>query len=61
MDEHRKGKTKFVKQLGKFELKLAQQYNSLELARKIEQKLKKLKSRVIVDRIIKDQKILLGP
>ena len=61
IDEHNKGyceATKFLRPLG---LVFFQEYASLSDARKIEYKLKKLKSRKIIETILKSGKILLGP
>ena len=59
--EHNQGKTKSLRYSRPYELVFSQDYSSISEARKVEMKLKKFKSRVILDRIIKDRKIILGP
>ena len=60
IEEHLKGKTKSLRFIKPFELVFSQTYNSIQEARKIEYKLKKLKSRLIIERIIKDKSVKLG-
>ena len=59
--EHNLGKTKSLKYLLPISLVFSKQYNDIKIARKIEIKLKKLKSRKIIERIIEDQNILICP
>jgi len=61
LKQHNRGKTKSLKFSKPYEISFSQEYNSITDARKIEFKLKKLKSRAILDRIIKEGKINLGP
>ena len=60
LHEHNIGKNKSTKSGIPWEIKFSQTYNTLIEARKIEYKLKKLKSRVIIERIIRDQEITMG-
>jgi len=55
--EHISGKTKSLKHLLPIKIVFSKEYPSIQLARKIEYKLKKLKSRKIIDRIVEDQNI----
>ena len=59
--EHNSGKCSSTKFLAPLKLVFFQKYESLSDARKVEYKLKKLKSRVIIEKIIAEGKILLGP
>jgi len=61
LTEHNSGKTKSIRFSRPFKLVFSQKYNSIGEARKIEVRLKKLKSRTILNRIIKEEKINLGP
>ena len=56
---HQKGGVKATRYLRPFEIALQQECLSLSTARKIEQKLKKLKRRDYLDKIVKDGKIRL--
>lgn len=58
--EHNSGKTKSLRFIRPLELTFSQEYNYLSDARKIEYKLKKLKSRYIIEKIINDKIIKLG-
>lgn len=58
--EHNAGKTKSLQYLRPLQLVFHQEYQTLEQARRIEYKLKKLKSKVIIERIIKEGFIKLG-
>ena len=58
--EHSSGKTKSIKYKLPLKLVLKQKFVSISKARSIENKLKKLKSRKIVEKIIKDQEIKMG-
>lgn len=59
--EHNQGKTKSLRFIRPFKVMFSQEFKTLEEARKIETRLKKFKSRVIIEKIIKDQFIRLGP
>lgn len=59
--EHQLGKTKSLKNLLPFNIIFSQKFNELVIARKIEAKLKKFKSRKIIKRIISDKKNYYGP
>jgi putative endonuclease len=52
--EHNLGKSKFVRFNKPFELVFSQFYDDLEIARKVEFKLKSFKSREILEKIVKD-------
>ena len=54
------GKTKYLRILLPIELLFYQKFSGIEKARKVEYKLKRFKNKKIIDRIIKDQKIILG-
>ena len=58
--EHNPGKTESLKHLLPLRLVFMQEFIKLEEARKIEKRLKRLKSRVIIERIIRDKIIKLG-
>ncbi|OGE63759.1 hypothetical protein A3A14_04315 [Candidatus Daviesbacteria bacterium RIFCSPLOWO2_01_FULL_43_38] len=58
--EHCVGKTKSLQNLRPLQLVFHQEYQTIEQARIIERKLKKLKSRVIIERIIKEGFVSLG-
>lgn len=57
--EHDDGFVNATKYLRPLELVFSQKYDTVLQARKVECKLKRMKSRVILERIIKDKKILL--
>ncbi len=59
--EHQMGKTKYTKSAGPFELVFKQGFESVELARKIEYRFKKSKSRKIIEAILKEGIIRMGP
>jgi len=61
LNEHNSGKVKYTKNLRPWKLKFFKKYDSLTEARKVEYKLKKLKRRDIVEKIIKEQKVIVGP
>jgi len=61
ISEHQAGKTKSLKNLLPIELMFYQEYPEIQTARKAEIKLKKYKNKKIVDRIVKEQKITMGP
>jgi len=59
--EHNSGHTKSLINLLPMILMFSQDYDNIREARKIELRLKKLKSRAIVENIIRDKVIKLGP
>ncbi len=59
--EHRLGKTKSLRYLLPIKLVFSQKYNSIRVAKKIELKLKKYKNKSIIQRIIEDKEIKMGP
>ncbi len=59
--EHNSGKTISLKHLRPLTLVFKQTYAHLEDAKKIEQKLKKAKSRNILKKIIQEGRIRMGP
>ena len=61
IEEHSKGYCEATKFLRPIKLVFFQEYDSLSDARRIEYKLKNLKSRKIIETIIESGKILLGP
>ncbi|MGH2575013.1 MAG: GIY-YIG nuclease family protein, partial [Ignavibacteria bacterium] len=58
--QHQSGLVASTKHLRPLELKYYQKYETLKQARQIEYKLKKLKSRKIIEQIIQDKIIKLG-
>ena len=58
--EYNSGKTDSLKYLRPLTIAFFQNYLSIKDARLMEQKLKKLKNKNIIERIIKDQKIIMG-
>ena len=59
--EHNCGKTKSLKYLRPLKIVFQKGYEKESDARLIERKLKKFKSRIIIENIIKDQEIRMGP
>ncbi len=59
LQEHVQGKSKYTKYLRPIKIALIQEYKTLKEARAIENRLKKLKSRRIIENIIKDGRIKL--
>ena len=59
--QHCKGDVKATMNIRPLELVFFQNYDQLAIARKIEYKLKKLKNKNILERIIKEKAIKLGP
>ena len=55
--EHHDGNSKYTKFTRPFELVFSQEFSSLLEARRIEHKLKSFKSRVVIEKIIKDKVI----
>lgn len=58
---HQGGYTPSTKRLGKVELVLVQQFNTLSDARVVERKLKNLKRKDYIEKIIKDGYIRIKP
>jgi putative endonuclease len=58
--QHNSGHTHTTKRMGKLELVFKQEYDSLNEARKIEIRLKKLKRHDYIEKIIKDGFIKMG-
>ena len=59
LKQHNDGLVKSTKSLRPLRLEYFQEFSSIKLARQIEYKLKKLKSRIIIERIIQDKFIKL--
>ncbi len=59
--QHREGKTASTKKLGAKSFAFVQEYPTLETARWVETKLKKLKRRDYIEKILKDGYIRLKP
>lgn len=57
LEEHQKGKTKYTRETGPYELVFSQRYESLTEARKIESWLKAQKSSEFLERIIREGRI----
>ena len=53
--EHKNNQTKYTSQNGGFELVFSQKFDNIVVARQMEQKIKKQKSRKIIEMIIKDK------
>ena len=60
IEEHGNGKNKSTKYLVPWKLVFFKKYPTISEARNIEYRIKKLKSRKIIERIIQDQDIFLG-
>lgn len=58
--EHNSGKSKYTKLTRPFDLVFSQKFETIQEARKIEYKLKKLKSRKITEKIISEGIIKMG-
>lgn len=54
LEEHNKNKTKYTSGKGPWILKFYQEFDSFSEARKMENKIKKMKSRKIIEKIIAD-------
>lgn len=52
--EHNQGESKYTSFTRPFKLVFSQRYQSIQIARKVESKLKSLKSRVVIEKIIAD-------
>ena len=59
LQQHHSGHTKTTRNMGTFTLVFKQEYSSLESARKIEKKIKKLKRRDYIENMIKEGYIRL--
>ncbi len=59
--DHQKGFNKATRYLLPVKLVFVQKYKSVVDAKKIESKLKKFKSKVIIEQIIRDKRIKLDP
>ena len=59
--EHNAGQTRSLRNQRPLTVVFQKQYGTILEARKIERRLKKCKSRVILERIISDKEIKLGP
>ena len=59
--EHNCGKTRSLKYLRPLEIVFQKEFEKETDARLMERKLKKFKSRTIIESIIKDQEIRMGP
>jgi len=57
LNEHNEGKSRYTNFTKPFELVFSQQYPSITDARKIESKLKRFKSKIIIEKIIADGQI----
>jgi len=58
--EHNSGHTKSLKYIRPLKLVFSKKFDCIELARSVELKLKRLKSRKIIEKIVINQKINLG-
>ena len=54
LKQHQNGHTQTTRNMDNFEIALKQEYESLDLARKIELKIKKLKRKDYIEKMIKD-------
>ena len=62
MSQHQsKSHTHTTKRLGKLDLIFSQEYHSLDDARSVERKLKKLKRRDYIEKVIKEGNIRIKP
>jgi len=59
--EHNSGKIKSLRNIRPLIVVFKKQFKYIEEARKVEQRLKKFKNKNILDKIIQDQEIKLGP
>ncbi|MFA5211175.1 MAG: GIY-YIG nuclease family protein [Patescibacteria group bacterium] len=57
LKQHKNGHTQTTRNMKNIELVLVQEYNNLEVARKIERKIKKLKRKDYLQKMINDGKI----
>jgi len=61
LEEHNAGESKYTNLTKPFDLVYFQKYDSLTKARQIEYKLKKLKSKIIIKKIIGEKYIKMDP
>lgn len=61
LKHHQGGYTPSTKKLGTIELIFSQKYDSLEEARNIESRIKRLKRRDYIEKIVKEGKIKIKP
>ena len=57
LEKHNNGEVKATKNKGLWVLKFTKKYSTIKEARQIEYKLKKMKSRVLLEKIVKEQNI----
>ena len=60
LKEHYEGKVYTTKRMLPIELVFRQEYSSIEVAENVEQKLKSFKSKIILEKIIKEGKIKIS-
>ena len=60
LKEHNNGKSKYTSRSKPYELVFSQEYLSYKQAKEIEFKLKRFKSRKIIDKIVSTQNLQLG-
>ena len=60
INEHNRGQSKYTSLSKPFKLVFSQEYKNIQLAKKIEAKLKRFKSKQIIDRIVTDKVIKMG-
>ncbi len=58
--QHQQGHTQTTNRMGTFHLVLSQEYRTLEIAREIERKIKRLKRKDYLEQMIKDGEIKIG-
>ena len=61
INEHDSGKVKATKYIQPTKLEFFQEYDNVNLARKVERRLKRFKRRDFIEKIIKDGMIKTGP
>ena len=54
LNQHRRGHTQTTKNMRGFEVALIQEFDSLTIVRRVENKIKKLKRKDYIEKIIKD-------
>ncbi len=60
INEHNSGLSKYTSLTRPFKLVFSQEFKTIQLAKKIESKLKRFKNKQIIDRIVEDQVIKTG-
>jgi len=60
LTEHNNGKSPYTRLTKPFKLVFSKEYKTLKEARKTEHKLKKLKSRKIIERITQEKEVRIG-